>query len=183
MPYKSLAIAMAVIGSQAVNLEHPRVGGDPCTYAPQIVNGEMTWPGCERKNIGSDPHTWGPPLHHGQHVHDALKRRPAIEREDHRREDHHGKEDHRREDHHGREDHRSDHHHDDKKDIVGNDPCTWGPDYCKDGKCYWKDCPKNNGLAQVDHFFTPRDEHFAAGWTEDVGEHIAKNCLDRELGK
>ena len=67
MPYKSLAIAMAVIGSQAVNLEHPRVGGDPCTYAPTIVNGRMTWPGCERKNIGSDPHTWGPPLHHDVH--------------------------------------------------------------------------------------------------------------------
>ena len=64
MPYKSLAIAMAVISSKAVNLEYSRVGGDPCTYAPTIVNGEMTWPGCERKNIGSDPHTWGPPLHH-----------------------------------------------------------------------------------------------------------------------
>ena len=50
---------MAIIGTQAVKIEHSPVGGDPCTYAPTIVDGEMTWPGCHRP-IGGNPNTWTP---------------------------------------------------------------------------------------------------------------------------
>ena len=75
MPYQSLAIAMAVIGTQAVLIQsepfgsdpatwsptHRIMGGDPCTYAPVVVNGKNTWPGCKRKDImGGDSSTYTP---------------------------------------------------------------------------------------------------------------------------
>ena len=55
---------------------HHIMGGDPCTYAPVVVNGKNTWPGCERKNIGGDPHTWSPtgmpPLEPGPVIIDSI---------------------------------------------------------------------------------------------------------------
>ena len=81
MPYQSLAIAMAVIGTQAVLIQSeaqfgsdpatygPRriMGGDPCTYAPVVVNGKNTWPGCEKKDImGADPCTYAPTYVNGK---------------------------------------------------------------------------------------------------------------------
>ena len=66
---------MAIIGTQAIKIERSLVGGDPCTYAPTIVDGEMTWPGCiekpvlapvfteakyQHRPIGGNPNTWTP---------------------------------------------------------------------------------------------------------------------------
>ena len=66
---------MAIIGTQAIKLERSLVGGDPCTYAPTIVDGEMTWPGCiekpvlapvfteakyQHRPIGGNKNTWTP---------------------------------------------------------------------------------------------------------------------------
>ena len=61
MPNYSLALSMAVIGTQAVKIQKAkilggdpstwsptgRMGGNPCTYAPVVVNGKNTWPGCD----------------------------------------------------------------------------------------------------------------------------------------
>ena len=48
MPNYSLALAMAVIGTQAAKIQKDsRMGGSPCTYAPVVVNGKNTWPGCD----------------------------------------------------------------------------------------------------------------------------------------
>ena len=66
---------MAIIGTQAIKIERSLLGGDPCTYAPTIVDGEMTWPGCiekpvlapvfteakyQHRPIGGNPNTWTP---------------------------------------------------------------------------------------------------------------------------
>ena len=33
-------------------------GTDPCTYAPVVVNGKNTWPGCETTALAQDDDTF-----------------------------------------------------------------------------------------------------------------------------
>ena len=68
----SLALAMAVIGTQAAKIQKakilggdpstwspmPMAGTDPCTYAPVVVNGKNTWPGCETTALAQDDDTF-----------------------------------------------------------------------------------------------------------------------------
>ena len=115
---------MAIIGTQAIKIERSLVGGDPCTYAPTIVDGEMTWPGCIEKPvlapvfteakyqhtpIGGNPNTWTP-------KHRPIGGNPNTWTPTH--------------------------------EIVGDNPCTYAPTIV-DGKMTWPGCDEKNGLAQV----------------------------------
>ena len=143
---------MAIIGTQAIKLERSPVGGDPCTYAPTIVDGEMTWPGCDEKNglaqvfaeakycgngwcesddeqhmMGTDSDTYTP-IHRpigGNPNTWTPKVRPIGGNPNTWTPTH---------------------------DIMGDNPCTWAPTIVN-GKMTWPGCDEHKGLAQTDAGF------------------------------
>ena len=132
---------MAIIGTQAIKIERSLVGGDPCTYAPTIVDGEMTWPGCiekpvlapvfteakyQHRPIGGNPNTWTP-------KHKPIGGNPNTWTPTH--------------------------------EIVGDNPCTYAPTIV-DGKMTWPGCDEKNGLAQV----FAEAKYCGNGWCESDDE-------------
>ena len=101
---------------------HEIVGDNPCTYAPTIVDGKMTWPGCDEKNGLAQVFAEAKYCGNGWCESDDEQHMMGTD---------------------------SDTYTPIHYKIMGDSPCTYAPTIV-DGKMTWPGCDEKNGLAQVD---------------------------------
>ena len=101
---------------------HEIVGNNPCTYAPTIVDGKMTWPGCDEKNGLAQVFAEAKYCGNGWCESDDEQHMMGTD---------------------------SDTYTPIHYKIMGDSPCTYAPTIV-DGKMTWPGCDEKNGLAQVD---------------------------------
>ena len=115
---------------------HEIVGNNPCTYAPTIVDGKMTWPGCDEKNGLAQVFAEAKYCGNGWCESDDEQHMMGTD---------------------------SDTYTPIHYKIMGDSPCTYAPTIV-DGKMTWPGCDEKNGLAQVDAEAEASAESFGDGY-------------------